>query len=110
MPTTRDAIIADAKSLPDLIATAQTLDPALAQALTGKAIVASKSTYGPTATLAVSWLVTHYALGWSPDQCALVSGGLILIVSAGLRAVTSGPITAWFQAPTAAAVGVAARL
>lgn len=92
-PTTRDKLVADAQDVPSLIAAASAADPALAQALTGKALVASKSVYGPAATAIVSLVVTHYGLGWDEGTCATVSGALILAVSAGLRTVTSSPIT-----------------
>lgn len=95
--TIRDRLIADAQDVPSLILAANTEDPALAQALTGKALVASKSTYGATLALAVSWLATRYGLGWGADTCAMVSGVLVLGVSAALRTVTSSPITGLFQ-------------
>lgn len=96
-PAVRDRLIADAKDVPSLIAAANNIDPALAQALTGKALLEAKSTYGATVALGVSWLATHYGLGWDADTCALVSGGAVLAVSAALRAVTAGPITGLFH-------------
>jgi hypothetical protein len=91
--TIQDKLVADAKDMPSLIAAASVADPELAKSLTGKALLASKSTYGAAVTLAVSWVVTHYGIGWTPDVCAMASGVLVLAVSAGLRAFTSGPIT-----------------
>lgn len=64
----------------------------------GKALVAARSTYGATVTLAVTWLTTHYGLGWDADTCAEISGGLIFLVSALLRADTHTPITGIIRA------------
>lgn len=92
-----DRIVADAKSLPELVAKAQVLDPDLAKALTAKALVASKSTWGPLVGAAVVQLVTRWGLGWDEGTCDLVTGGIILVVSAGLRWVTSSPIGGVFR-------------
>lgn len=100
MSETRDRIIADAKDLPSLIAAAQQSDPALAQALTGKALVASKTLWGNIVGLLVSWAVTRYGLGWSPDTSALVTGLIVIATTAALRAISSGPITGLFKIPT----------
>lgn len=59
----------------------------------GKALVTARSTYGATVTLAVTWLTTRYGLGWDANTCAEISGGLIFLVSALLRADTDTPIT-----------------
>lgn len=105
-PTTpRDQLVADAKSLPDLIAKAQAVDPALASQLTPKALAASKTPWGVVAGYAVTWLVSHYGLGWDADTCALVAGVAVLLGSYAMRYVTSSPIGGWFKAkadPTSA--------
>lgn len=88
----RDQIIKDAQSAPDLIEKAKMLDPALAKALTGKALVASKSVWGNAAALIVSWMVTRYGLQWDDDTCALVTGLITMAVTIGVRALTSQPI------------------
>lgn len=89
----RDTLVADAKSMPDLIAKAKAADPALAQQLEGKALLASKTVWGTAASMVLSWAVTKYGLGWDADMCALVSGLIVMATTAALRAITKGPIT-----------------
>lgn len=91
------AIVRRAQSIPDLIAAAREFDPTLAKALTDKALIASKSTWGPAIGAGVAWVVSKYGLGWDADTSAAVSGGIVLIVSAVIRSVTSGPISGVFS-------------
>ena len=90
--TVRDKIIADAKSLPDLIATAKTVDPDLAAQLTPKALIASKSPAGTLAAGVVAWLVSHYGLGWDQATCDLVAGLAVLAGGYAMRYITASPI------------------
>jgi hypothetical protein len=92
-PGVRDQIIADAKSLPDLISKAQALDPDLAKQLTGKALLASKSIWGNAVALVVGWAVTRYAIGWDQDTCALATGVVTMGVTVAARWVTTQPIS-----------------
>lgn len=96
-PTVRDQIVAQAKDVPSLIATAKVLDPSLAQALEGKALLASKSVYGPVVAAGVAWLAGRYGLGWDDNTTALVAGLVTLAISALLRYVTTAPITSIFR-------------
>ena len=91
-PSIRDRIISDAKDLPSLIAQAEVFDPELAKALVGKALLASKSVYGPAIGAVISWAVTRYGLAWDDNTSAIVTGGIIVLVSAAIRLVTAGPI------------------
>jgi hypothetical protein len=86
-------IVSDAKNLPDLIAKAQTFDPQLAESLAGKSLAASKTVWGTALTMGVSWVATHYALGWPPESSAEVSGAIVLFATVVLRSITRGPIT-----------------
>lgn len=92
----RDAAIAAAKDVPTLIAGLETADPAMAQAITGKALAASKSVYGGIAVLMVTWLASKFNLGWGADTITLVAGGLVLT---WLRMVTFAPIAGLFRVP-----------
>lgn len=92
-----DKIVADAKSLPDLIAKAQQADPELAQQLTGKALLASKTVWGVPLTMIVSAVVTRYGLGWDASTCGIVSGALVMVATVALRWVTSSPISGIFK-------------
>ena len=100
--TTRDRIIADARDLPSLIQTAKAVDPDLAASLTPKALLASKSVWGSAVSLVVGWAVTHWGLGWDADTCALVTGLLVMGVSAATRAITRSPIGGVFSGGKAA--------
>ena len=70
----RDQIIADAKSLPDLIRKASVMDPSLAAALTGQANVASKTPLGALLGAGLAWLVAHSGIGWGQETDDLVAG------------------------------------
>lgn len=85
----RDRIIASAVSLPDLIAKAETLDPAMANKLKGQATAASATPVGALVGGAVGLVVTRYGLGWDAATVNLVSGTLILV---------GGYIAHWVQA------------
>jgi hypothetical protein len=91
--TTRDRIVAGAQSVPDLIAKASVLDPALAQKFEGKALVASKTLWGTLIGMGVSWLVTKYALNWDATTSAYVTGAITMGITGALRTVTDSPIT-----------------
>jgi hypothetical protein len=79
-PAQRNQVIADAKSLPGLLTTAKTVDPALFTALTGSN---DKAVWLAPATSAVAWVASRYALGWDQDACslvALVGGSIVLAI------------------------------
>lgn len=92
-PSVRDQIIADAKSLPDLINTAKSVDPQLAASLTPKALLASKSPAGTLASGIVAWLVPRYGLGWDQATCDLVAGAAVLAGGYAMRYITTSPIS-----------------
>ena len=88
----RDQLIADAKNLPDLVQAARVADPVLAEALTGKALIASKTVWGNAISTLIAWVVSRYGLGWDPNTCALISGLVLLAASAIIRSISAGPI------------------
>lgn len=90
---TRDQIIADAKSAADLLAGAQAFDPQLAQQLTAKPLLASKSVWGVALTALLTPLLASYGFGLDQTAVELISGVAVTAVGAGLRAITSGPIS-----------------
>lgn len=96
-PTVRDQVVADAKSLPDLIAKAQAVDPALAAQLTAKPLLASKSPIGTLIAGVVAWLAGRYGLGWDQSTCDLVAGCAVLLGGYGMRYVTASPIAGIFS-------------
>jgi hypothetical protein len=99
-----NSVVADARSLPDLIKQADIIAPDLAAKWTGKSLIASKSPWGTLAGGIVGWAVSHYALGWDQATCSLVAGGFVLIASYAMRAITSLPITGVFTKATASEV------
>lgn len=74
--TTRDNLVDSAKSMPDLVAKAETDDPVLAKALTGQAQQFSVTPIGTVLTMLVSGAAARYGLGWSPEFCAVVGGAI----------------------------------
>jgi hypothetical protein len=109
-PTPAQAAVNDAiksaQNLPDLIAKVQTIDPAFADAITGKALIASKSPWGVLAGSLIAWLIAKYGLActpsmtsgcWSDSTVQLVSGVAAMgggwLASYAMRLVTQGPIT-----------------
>jgi hypothetical protein len=92
-PAGRDRLIAEARTLPGLIAAAQVSDPALAEQLTGKALVYSRTVWGTPIVMVVSWAASRYALGWDPATCSAVAGALTWAAVIALRAITKAPIS-----------------
>jgi hypothetical protein len=111
MPTTVTAAtndaIAAAKDLPSLVTGLQATNPALAQQIEGKALLASKTPWGTLAVSAVSYLASKYGLGWDADTCTLVAGAGLVAGAYAMRYLTAAPISGWFRkapisgAPTA---------
>jgi hypothetical protein len=93
-PDFRDQLIADAKSLPDLVNKAQTFDPPLAAALTQQASMASATPLGAFLAAGAAWLAAHYGLGWGETFDNLVAGGAIVV---------GGYLAHWWQAQQAPA-------
>lgn len=89
---TRDQLIADARSLPELVARARRVDPPLAESLTGKALIASKSVWGNILAPIVTYGVARYGLGWDSEMCNIVTGGAIVVGTVVFRLVTRSPI------------------
>jgi hypothetical protein len=87
-----DRIIAGAKSLPDLIQQAEVYDPNLAESLTEKSLIGSKTAWAPLLTWSVTATASHYGIGWdaatSTMIASLLSYGVLLVV----RYFTRSPI------------------
>lgn len=76
--TVRDIIVASSHSMTDLVAKAETLDPALAAKLKGRATIASATPVGALLGGAIGIIATRYGLGWDADMVNTVSGALVL--------------------------------
>lgn len=93
MSATTDRVIADAQSLPDLIARAKLLDPNLAAMIEGKAAIGSKTVWAAVLTPLLAWLVARYGIGWDDGTQTLVVGLASAGIGVAVRFVTKGPIT-----------------
>jgi len=109
--------ITAAKDLPTLITGLQAVDPALAQAMIPKALIASKTPWGTSLGTVVGWLAGKYGLTctaatvaasncWTPETIDLVSGLTALIgtfiASYIMRAITTTRIGGIFSAQPSA--------
>lgn len=92
-----NAAIRAAQDVPSLVANIKAVDPGLADQLTDKALVYSKTPWGTLAVAGVSWLASRYGLGWSPEVCALVGALGLLVGSYTMRYVSSSPIGGLFS-------------
>lgn len=97
-----NAVVAEAKSLPDLVDKLGALDPALAQQITGKALIASKTPWGVLAVAGVALISARFGLGWDQNTVELIAGGGVLIGAFAMRYFSSHPITSLFKRRTAA--------
>lgn len=91
-----NAAVNGARDLPDLVNKLSAVDPALAQQITGKALIASKSVYGTVIAAGLTWAVTKYGLNWDANLVDAVSGVVVLVASAVLRKFSTVPITSFF--------------
>lgn len=90
--TLGDMAVAQAKSIPDLIAKAKVLDPGLAAALTPKALIASKSPAGTLLAGGLAFVAGRYGLGWDEVTCDMLAGLAVLLGGYVMRYVTKSPI------------------
>lgn len=102
-----------AKDLPGLAADAQAIDPAAAQQLASKALIASKSPWGTVAAAGIGWGAAKLGLTcaagvvsascWTPDTVNLVAGfaaiGGAWVGAYVMRWVTSKPIAGLLSVP-----------
>ncbi len=104
-----NAAIGAANDLPSLIAGLKQVYPSLAQQLTGKGLLLTKSSYGPALIGAVSYAAALLCLHWDDNTCAIVAGFAVYASSTLIRRVTNSPITGWLRpAPIPAAPAPAA--
>lgn len=107
-----NGVVKVAQDMPELVSLLQTVNPALAQQIEGKALVASKSPWGTLAGSAVGFLAAKYGLTctaatlaagncWTPETVNLIGGGAAMlgafVASYLMRSVTIAPITGLFK-------------
>jgi hypothetical protein len=78
-PTVRDQLFAQAKSLPDYLSMAESLDPTMAAAIKGQGQSVSATPVGGLVVAAVGFLSSHFGLGWGEAGDAAVASVLFLI-------------------------------
>ena len=88
-----DSAVAAAQSLPDLVGKLETVAPALAEQLTSKPLLASRTPWGTLLGAGVAWASARYGLGLDPNATALVAGMGVLAGSYAMRYVTRRPVT-----------------
>lgn len=91
-PVLRNELIAQANSLPHLIDLAEKSDPQLAESLTSKSLIGSKSVWAPAATWLVTQAVGYFGLGWDASTSAMVSSLLAWVAVVITRYFTRAPI------------------
>jgi hypothetical protein len=94
-----NAAIRAAQGLPSLIANLTMVDPALAQQLETKPLVASKTVWGTSLAGPISWASARYGLGWGADTSALVAGIVVTGASILFRLMTKQPIAGVLVTP-----------
>lgn len=100
-PHMRDALIASARNIPDLIAKAQTADPQLAEQLIGKSLFASKSPPAIALAAVLTWASTKYGLGWDSSTVDTITLVVGVVAAYGMRYLTHTPITSLVVPPAA---------
>jgi hypothetical protein len=95
----QNRIVADARSMPDLIAAAKAADPALAEQLTGKALLYSRTVWGTPIVMLITWGASRYGLGWDVETCSAVAGAITWCAVVALRYVTRAPIAGIVTVP-----------
>lgn len=88
----RNALLAGATGTADLLAKAETADPALKAALTEKSLIGSKSVWMPLATWFVTQGVAGLGLGWDAATSTMMASLLAYVAVVGCRIVTRSPI------------------
>lgn len=90
----RDEMVAAAGSFPELIEYFQRFDPALADRILGRSLLASRTVWGAFAAMAIGEVSTKFALGWDQNTCSIISGLLVLGVLAFLQHFYHRPLQA----------------
>lgn len=88
-----DSAVAAAQNLPDLVANLEAVDPTLAEQLTAKPLLASRTPWGTLLCAVVAWVSARYGIGLDPNATALVAGMGVLAGSYAMRYVTRRPVT-----------------
>lgn len=94
-----NAAVAAASSFPGFVANLERASPDLAKEFESKPLIYSKTVWGVVLTYAIGLLSTRLGLGLDEHTSELVTGVVLLAVTAALRAVTRRPIAGIVSAP-----------
>lgn len=93
----QDLVVKNARSLPDLVASAKISSPELYDQLSGKPIAQSKTIWGMVVTLGLVYVLRQWGLQYDQATLDIASGCIIMAVTAVCRFVTASPITSWLR-------------
>lgn len=99
-----NAAVGAASSFPGFVANLERTSPDLARQFESKPLLYSKSVWGVMLTYAIGLLSTRLGLGLDEHTAELVTGVVLLVVTAALRAVTRRPIAGIVTVPAATEV------
>jgi|SRR5882724_9922115 len=85
--------VANAQHMQGLVERLRAVDPALAQAIEGKALIASKTPWGTAVATLAAYISSKYALGWDESTDELVALGGMLVGSYIMRMISPARIT-----------------
>lgn len=87
-----DRAVAVSQDMKGLMENLRLANPALAESMTAKPLMASKTPWGTLAAGGIAWLSSRYGLGLDAEMCALLSGIAVLAGSYAMRYITTSPI------------------
>ena len=96
--TKTDEAVAYAREVPELIENLKAVNPAFAEQITGKALIASKSPWGTLLAGIIAWGAGRYGLGWPPEVCTMLAGLGVLVGAYLMRFVSGTRITGIMEA------------
>jgi hypothetical protein len=94
--TLEASAIKAAQDLPDLLAKLQAVDSPLADQITGKSLVSSKTPVVTLLVTGIAWVSARYGLGWDESTDTAIAGAALLAASYAMRFVSTTPITGLF--------------
>lgn len=103
--TLETSAIKAAQDLPDLLAKLQAVDSPLADQITGKSLVASKTPVVTLLVTGIAWVSAKYGLGWDESTDTAIAGAALLVASYVMRFISTTPITGLFKAKPVIATG-----
>ena len=98
----RDQIIARATGFNSLVRAAQAYDPALAEKLTTKAAIYSKTNWAVPLSLLIAFAASHYGFALDTDATALIICAVGTITTWVMRRLSTGAVAGVVSVPNPA--------